>query len=42
MSDFSDLTQYMERRLRSDPDVWFVELDVAQGEQLAAELLCAG
>jgi len=38
---FSDLTQYMARRTGSDPDIWFVELDVASGEQLAAEILCA-
>ena len=41
-SDFSEITQYIARRLRSDPDIWFIELDVAAGEQLAADLLCAG
>lgn len=41
-ADSSVLTQYLGRRTGSDPDIWFVELDVAQGEQLAAEVLCAG
>ncbi|MBT2188595.1 DUF1491 family protein [Sphingobium nicotianae] len=42
VSDFSDISQYIDRRLRADPDIWFVELDVAEGEQLAADILCAG
>jgi hypothetical protein len=35
-------SQYIERRVARDPDIWVLELDVAQGEQLAAEVLCAG
>lgn len=35
-------SQYIERRFAVDPDIWVVELDVAGGEQLAAEILCAG
>jgi len=34
-------SQYIERRVRVDPDMWIVELDVADGYQLAAQLLCA-
>ncbi len=41
-SDPNVLTQYLERRTGSDPDIWFVELDVPLGEQLAAEVLCSG
>jgi hypothetical protein len=37
-----EITQYVTRRLRSDPDLWLVELDIANGQQLAAEILCAG
>ncbi|BAK64684.1 hypothetical protein SLG_00090 [Sphingobium sp. SYK-6] len=36
-----EMMEYIERRVRSDPDIWFVELDVADGEQLAAAILCA-
>lgn len=32
----------LERRRRSDPDLWIVELDVADGERFAAEMNAAG
>jgi len=32
-------TQYIDRRRRSDPDLWVLELDVPNGERLAAALL---
>lgn len=32
--------QYMERRVRSDPDLWFIELDIAEAERFAAETIC--
>lgn len=35
-------TQYIDRRVARDPDIWVLELDVAEGEQLAVEVLCAG
>jgi hypothetical protein len=35
-----EINQYIERRVRVDPDIWFVELDVADGERLAASILC--
>jgi hypothetical protein len=38
----TEISQYIERRLRVDPDIWVVELDVAHGEQLAADILCTG
>lgn len=41
-AEFTENSQYIERRVGVDPDIWFVELDVAGGEQLAAEILCAG
>lgn len=31
---------YMERRRRSDPDLWLVELDIADAERFAAETIC--
>ncbi|HZV18603.1 MAG TPA: DUF1491 family protein [Sphingobium sp.] len=38
----ADFAQYIERRTATDPDIWFVELDTVSGQQLAAEILCAG
>jgi len=38
----ADVSQYIERRAATDPDIWFVELDTVSGQQLAAEILCAG
>jgi len=38
----TELAQYLERRLRSDPDLWVIELDVANAEQLAAAILTEG
>ena len=38
----AEISQYIERRLRVDPDIWVIELDVAEGEQLAAAILCTG
>jgi hypothetical protein len=31
---------YIDRRLRSDPDLWIVELDVPEAERFAAETIC--
>ena len=38
----SEISHYIERRTARDPDMWFVELDTVLGQQLAAEILCAG
>lgn len=38
----SEINQYIERRTRVDPDIWFIELDIADGQRLAAKLLCSG
>jgi len=35
-----EINDYISRRRRSDPDLWLVELDIAQGERFAAETLC--
>tara|TARA_R110000782_G_scaffold268689_1_gene365523 strand:- start:58137 stop:58478 length:342 start_codon:yes stop_codon:yes gene_type:complete len=40
--DPEGLAQYIERRCKSDPDLWLVELDVANAERLAAALLTEG
>ncbi len=37
--DEEQATQYIDRRRRSDPDLWVVELDVPNGERLAAAIL---
>ncbi|WP_242126819.1 DUF1491 family protein [Sphingobium sp. Sx8-8] len=34
------MAQYIERRRRSDPDLWVVELDIADAERFAAETIC--
>ena len=34
------LTQYIARRRRSDPDLWIIELDIADAERFAAETIC--
>ncbi|CAN5417831.1 DUF1491 family protein [soil metagenome] len=31
---------YVARRLRADPDLWLIELDVADAERFAAETIC--
>lgn len=36
------LTQYIERRRRSDPDLWVIELDSANAERLAAAIMTEG
>jgi len=40
--DAEALAQYLDRRTRSDPDLWLIELDVADGERLAAETFGGG
>lgn len=37
----SEIYQYIERRSRVDPDIWVLELDIADGERFAADVLCA-
>ncbi|WP_340266428.1 DUF1491 family protein [Sphingobium mellinum] len=34
------LSQYIERRRRVDPDLWVIELDIADAERFAAETIC--
>lgn len=41
-SQGAEITQYLDKRLRVDPDIWIVELDIPQAQRLAAETLCAG
>ncbi|MGC4252621.1 MAG: DUF1491 family protein [Sphingobium sp.] len=35
------LAQYIERRRRADPDLWIIELDIADAERFAAETICS-
>jgi len=36
----TEISDYISRRKRADPDLWLVELDIAEGERFAAETLC--
>lgn len=38
--DPSAQAEYIARRRRSDPDLWLIELDIADAERLAVETLC--
>jgi hypothetical protein len=38
----TDITEYLTRRRRIDPDLWIVELDIADGERFAAEMIATG
>ena len=40
-SQDTEISDYIARRKRADPDLWLVELDVADGERFAAETLCS-
>lgn len=39
-ADSAAVAQYLERRVKSDPDIWLIELDIAQAERFAAETIC--
>ena len=41
-ADAQAVTDYWMKRRRSDPDLWVVELDVAQAERFAAETILNG
>lgn len=41
-TQISEIEDYISKRRRSDPDLWLIELDVAEGERFAAETLCVG
>lgn len=38
--DREAIASYIARRTRSDPDLWIVELDIAEAERFAAETIC--
>lgn len=38
--DSQSVGEYIARRRRSDPDLWLIELDIADAERLAVETLC--
>lgn len=40
--DEAEIAQYIDRRRRSDPDLWVIELDIAEAERFAAALLSLG
>ncbi|MBO9576515.1 MAG: DUF1491 family protein [Sphingobium sp.] len=35
-----EISEYISKRRRVDPDLWLIELDVAQGQRFADEILC--
>ncbi|MBR0552975.1 DUF1491 family protein [Stakelama marina] len=37
-----EIDSYRQKRRRSDPDLWIVELDIAEAERFAAEILLPG
>jgi hypothetical protein len=37
-----DFNLFLERRRKSDPDLWILELDIASAERFAAEMNAAG
>jgi len=39
--DPAEISQYLERRRSRDPDIWIVELDIADAERFAAETISA-
>jgi len=41
-SDPDEVNQYLERRRSRDPDIWIVELDIADAERFAAETIATG
>jgi hypothetical protein len=41
-ADEAAIADYWHRRRRNDPDLWVVEVDVAQAERFAAETILSG
>jgi hypothetical protein len=37
-----DFKSFLDRRRKSDPDLWILELDIASAERFAAEMNAAG
>jgi hypothetical protein len=37
-----EISDYISKRKRVDPDLWLIELDIAEGERFADEILCGG
>ena len=38
----TEISDYISKRKRVDPDLWLIELDIAEGERFADEILCGG
>lgn len=36
----SEIQEYIDRRRARDPDLWVIELDIAEAERFAAETIC--
>ena len=37
-SEMAEISQFLEKKRRSDPDLWQIELDIADGERFVAEM----
>jgi hypothetical protein len=42
VEDIGEMTDYWRRRRARDPDLWVIELDIAQAERFAAETILEG
>ena len=42
VEDEREFHSFLERRRKSDPDLWILELDIASAERFAAEMNAAG
>ena len=37
-SEMAEISQFLEKKRRSDPDLWLIELDIADGKRFVAEM----
>ena len=37
-SEMAEISQFLEKKRRGDPDLWLIELDIADGERFVAEM----
>ncbi|MBW0143928.1 DUF1491 family protein [Sphingomicrobium sp. B8] len=37
-SEMAEISQFLEKKRRNDPDLWLIELDIANGKRFVAEM----